>query len=68
MTFVAFTTEAAQQLVLHREDQVTSFLLEAVEGVSEADLVAAVRIGEDTETVGVADPGSPPGSPTTRCE
>src|ERR687891_704656 len=33
-TFVAFSTEAAQQLVLHREDKVTSFLLKAEEGVS----------------------------------
>ncbi len=43
VTFVAFTTEAAQRLVLHRQDKVSSFLLKAGEGVSEDDLVAAVR-------------------------
>jgi putative ABC transport system permease protein len=41
ITFVAFTTEAAQRLVLHREDQVTSFLLKADDGVSQEGLVAA---------------------------
>ncbi|MGH8992786.1 MAG: ABC transporter permease [Acidimicrobiia bacterium] len=43
VTFVAFTTDAAQRLVLKREGQVTSFLLRAEEGVSQDDLVAGVR-------------------------
>ncbi|MGH8976362.1 MAG: FtsX-like permease family protein, partial [Acidimicrobiia bacterium] len=43
VTFVGFTTEAAQRLLLKGDDKVSSFLLEADEGTSETDLVAAVR-------------------------
>ncbi len=43
VTFVGFITDAAQRLLLHREGQVTSFLLKADEGVSQEDLVANIR-------------------------
>ncbi|HEY3240439.1 MAG TPA: ABC transporter permease, partial [Acidimicrobiia bacterium] len=43
VTFVAFITDAAQRLLLHRDGQVTSFLLKAEDGVSQEDLVAEVR-------------------------
>ena len=42
-TFVGFTTGAAQRLVLHKEGKVSSFLLRSEDGVSEAEMVAAVR-------------------------
>jgi putative ABC transport system permease protein len=52
-TFAGFTTEAAQELLLPRPDQITQVLVAAEDGVSEAALVERIRpmLPDDTEAI-----------------